>query len=684
MTKAQAKARIEELADTIRGHDHAYYVLDKPTIADAAYDRLLKELVALETEFSDLKLPDSPTQRVGGGLREGFRKLKHVKPLLSLDSLMQVVEVQEFDERVRKGLGLDEGLFAAQVVYMAEPKFDGLSIELVYDDGVFARGSTRGDGETGEDVTENLRTIRAIPLRLASKGNDGPPTRGTIAIRGEVLIPLAAFTELNKRLIEADDEPFANARNAAAGTLRQLDVSVTASRRLDFFAYDIMAYDKPTRGKDPFPTQQSMLDALTTWGFHVESGVKRCNGLEEALAFHADLMARRDALPYEIDGVVIKVDDRAAQTRLGMRSRSPRWAVAFKFPPREEVTQVEDIVVQVGRTGKLTPVAQLKPVDVSGVTVGRATLHNQDELDRKDVRIGDTVRVRRAGDVIPEVVEVLLDRRPDGTKRFELPMKCPVCGSEVIREGAAHLCTNGLACPAQLERHIVHFTMRGAMDIGGLGEKTVQQLLAKGLVKDLADLYALTPMHLVQLDGFAEKSIENLLAALEASKTPRLDRFLFALGIEHVGDTVARLLAEHFGSLAKLREAETEQLTAIHGIGDEVADSVHAFFSNTRNRKVLDRLLKAGVTPVVDVRPEGPRVLDGVVIVFSGGLERMPRPDAQRLAERHGARVAGTISKKVSLLVAGPGAGSKLDDARRLGIEVLDEAAFFKRIGHKG
>ena len=681
MTKTEAKARIAALADEIREHDHRYYVLDKPNVSDAAYDKLMRELKELEEQFPDLRTADSPTQRVSGGLREGFKKVKHVKPLLSLDSLMDESEVTEFDERVKKGLGLDEGLFAEEVTYMAEPKFDGLSIELVYDDGVFTRGSTRGDGEVGEDVTENLRTIRAIPLKLR---DDGPSARGTVAIRGEVLIPLAAFAELNKRLLEAGEEPFANARNAAAGTVRQLDVSITGSRKLDFFAYDIMSYTAPARGPHPFPTQQAMLDSLRAWGFHVESDVKRCKGLADALAFHAKLRDKRDALPYEVDGVVIKVDDRAAQTRLGMRSRSPRWAVAYKFPPREEVTQVQDIIVQVGRTGKLTPVAQLKPVDVSGVTVSRATLHNQDELDRKDVRIGDTVRVRRAGDVIPEVVEVLLDQRPKGTKRFELPGKCPVCGSEVVREGAAHLCTNGLACPAQLERHIVHFTMRGAMDIAGLGEKTVKQLLEKGLIKDLADLYQLTPIHLVGLEGFAQKSIDNLIAALENSKKPRLDRFLFALGIEHVGDTVARLLADHFGSLAKLREASEEEIQHIHGIGPEVAASAHHFFANPRNKKVLDRLLKSGVKPVVEARPEGPRVLDGETVVFTGGLESMPRPDAQRLAERHGARVSGTLSKKVTLVVAGPGAGSKLDDARRLGITVIDEAAFLKRIGHKG
>ncbi len=681
MSRTEARARIAKLAAEIREHDHRYYVLDQPSISDAAYDKWMCELKALEDEYPDLRTPDSPTQRVAGGVREGFRKVKHVRPLLSLDSLMQESEAREFDERVKKGLRLDEALFAEDVTYMAEPKFDGLSIELVYEDGVLARGSTRGDGEVGEDVTGNLRTIRAIPLKLR---DEGPPARGTVAIRGEVLIPLAAFAELNKRLIEADEEPFANARNAAAGTVRQLDVAITGSRKLDFFAYDIMSYDAPARGPHPFPTQQAMLDSLRAWGFHVEADVKRCKGLADALAFHARLRDKRDQLPYEVDGVVIKVDDRAAQTRLGMRSRSPRWAMAYKFPPREEVTQVLDIVVQVGRTGKLTPVAQLKPVDVSGVTVSRATLHNQDELDRKDVRIGDTVRVRRAGDVIPEVVEVLLDARPNGTRRFELPAKCPVCGSEVVREGAAHRCTNGLACPAQLKRHVTHFTMRSAMDIAGLGEKTVKQLLDQGLIKDLADLYELTPMHLLGLDGFAEKSIDNLLAGIENSKKPRLDRFLFALGIEHVGDNVARLLADHFGSLPRLREASEDDIQHIHGIGAEVATSVHRFFANARNRKVLDQLLKAGVKPVVEARPDGPRALDGEIVVFTGGLETMPRPDALRLAERHGARVSGTLSKKVTLVVAGPGAGSKLDDARRLGITVIDEAKFLKRIGHKG
>ena len=636
MTREQARKRIEQLAAEIREHDHRYYALDRPSISDAAYDRLLRELQDLEAQHPDLRPADSPTQRVGGGLREAFRKVKHTAPMRSIETIKDADEVREFDARVRKLLGLEDGLFAAEVTYMAEPKFDGLSIELVYEDGVLVRGSTRGDGETGEDVSENLRTIRSIPLRLRE---DGPAEgrRGVLAVRGEALMPLSEFESLTRRQIEEGAEPAPNARNAAAGSIRQLDSSVTASRRLDFYAYDVLFADRAT-----FDSQHALLDALRAWGFRVEAGVKRCAGIEEAIAFHAEIGARRERLPYEVDGVVIKVDDRAAHARLGMRARSPRWAVAFKFPPREEVTQVVDIVVQVGRTGKLTPVAQLKPVDVSGVTVSRATLHNQDEIDRKDVRVGDTVRVRRAGDVIPEVVEVLLDQRPRGAKTFVMPERCPACGAAVEREGAAHLCTNGLGCPAQLERRLVHFTARGAMDIAGLGEKTVSQLLQANLVHDLADVYHLTAIDLAGLEGFAEKSIENLVAALESSKRPRLDRFLFALGIEHVGDTVARLLANHYGALSGLAEASEEELQEIHGIGPEVAASVHHFFASARNRKVLARLEKAGVRPVAEERPSGPRPLDGELVVFTGGSRpcRAPTRSASPSAPARASRTA--------------------------------------------
>lgn len=674
---ASARKRIEELTDEILEHDRRYYVDDRPSISDAAYDRLLRELQELEGKHPEYRRPDSPTLRVSGGLRAGFKKVRHVAAMLSLDSLMGEDEVREFDARVRKALGTDEGLFADTVVYVAEPKYDGLSIELVYEDGVLVRGSTRGDGEVGEDVTENVRTIRAVPLRLGAKGPKGG-ARGLVAIRGEAIMPLSAFAALNAKLIEANEEPFAAARSAAAGTVRQLDPALTASRKLDFYAYDVMAAESAE-----FATQQEMIAALRGWGFHVDPGFKVVKGIDEAIAFHAKLGEKRDDLEYEIDGAVIKLDRRDWQRRLGMRSRSPRWAVAFKFPPRVEVTKLLDILVQVGRTGKLTPVASLQPVDVSGVTVSRATLHNQDEVDRKDVRVGDTVRIRRAGDVIPEVVEVLKDKRPRGTSAWVMPTKCPVCGGRVEKEGANHLCTNGLSCPAQLQGHIEHFVSRGAMDIAGLGGKTVEQLIERGFVKDLADLYRLTPIDLAALEGFAEKSIENLMAAIEASKTPRLDRFLFALGIGHVGATVAGLLASRYGAVEPLLDASVEELQEIRGIGPEVAESAHDFFANEKNRKVLTALKKLGVKPVVSAKPRGAQPLAGETMVFTGGLETMPRPEAQRLAESLGAKIAGGISKTVTLVVAGPGAGSKLEKAEKLGIPVIDEAAFLKRAGVK-
>src|SRR5262245_65547184 len=629
----------------------------------------MKELVELEGLHPDLVEPDSPTQRVSHGMREAFKKVRHAAPLGSLDSLMDADEVREFDARVHKALEVDD------VAYQVEPKFDGLSVELIYEDGALVRGSTRGDGEIGEDLTENLKTIRAIPLRLSEEG-PAAGRRGLLAVRGEALIPTPEFEAFIKRLIESNEEPFANARNAAAGTVRQLDPRITASRKLDFYAYEVLKSDHTS-----FATQGEMVAALRDWGFHVEKSVKRCETLDQVMAYHEAMAERRDKLDYEIDGVVVKVDRRDWQALLGVRSRSPRWAVAFKFRPREEITKVVNILVQVGRTGKLTPVAQLQPVDVSGVTVSRATLHNQDEVDRKDVRVGDTVRVRRAGDVIPEVVEVLKDKRPRETTAFQMPRKCPVCGARVDRVGAYHLCTNGLACPAQLHGHIVHFVSRGAMDIVGLGDETVRQLLEQGLVKDLADLYRLTPIDLAGLEGFAEKSIENLMRAIEASKRPRLDRFLFALGIEHVGSTIARLLSDHFGALEPLLDADEETLQSIHGIGPEVAESVRRFFSNPRNRKVLERLTEAGVRPIAEKKSKGPQPLAGTVVVFTGSLEALTRPEASKKAEDAGARVAASIGKQVTLVVAGPGAGSKLDEAKKRGIEIISEAEFLKRIG---
>jgi DNA ligase (NAD+) len=657
-----------ELAEEIRGHDYRYYVLDKPAVSDAAYDKLLRELRELEEQFPELRAPDSPTLRVSGGLREAFKKVRHLAPMLSLQSLMDEGEVREFDARVKRGLGVD------RVEYVAEPKFDGLSVELVYEDGVFVRGSTRGDGEVGEDVTENLRTIRALPLRLRdARGMRAP--RGTLAVRGEALMRLSEFEAMNRRLVEQSQEPFANPRNAAAGTVRQLDASITASRKLDLYAYEIMA-------GAAFEAQWEALEALRAWGFHVEQTLARCSGVEEAVAFHARLLERREKLDYEIDGAVLKVDRRDYQERLGVRTREPRWATAFKFPPRQETTTVEDIVVQVGRTGKLTPVALLKPVDVQGVTVSRATLHNQDEVDRKDVRVGDTVRVRRAGDVIPEVVEVLKEHRPRGTRSFVMPEKCPVCGAPVVKEGAYHVCSNPLGCRAQLQGHLELFAWRGAMDIAGLGSKTVEQFVEQGLVKDLADLYKLTRGDLLPLEGFADKSAENLIAAIEGSKHPRLDRFLFALGIPNVGEHVARLLAEHFGGLEPLMEADEEALQQIKGIGPEVARSLVEFFGHAHNRRVIRRLLDTGVKPKTE-RRRGAQPLAGETFVFTGGLEAMSRPEAARRVEELGAKVASGVSKGVTIVVTGPGAGSKLDKARELGTKIIDEGAFLKLIGEK-
>ena len=675
-----ARLRIEQLTREIQEHDQRYYGDNQPSISDAAYDRLFRELQELEAAHPELRPPDSPTLRVGAALRTAFQKVPHVAPMISLDSLMAEDEVREFDARVHRALDLAP---EDPVAYWAESKFDGLSIELVYEDGVLTRGSTRGDGEQGELITENLRTIRSIPLRLnaGARGRATTPVTGVISVRGEALLPLKEFAAVNRDLIAAGDEPFASARNAAAGTVRQLDPRITASRRLSFYAYDAGFPDAARPASGAELTQEELVGQLRSWSFLVDRSAELCAGIDQALAFHAGLAVRRENLEFEIDGAVIKVNRRDWQHQLGTRSRAPRWAVAFKFPPREEITRVLDIAVQVGRTGKLTPVALLEPVNVSGVTVSRATLHNQDEVDRKDVRVKDTVRIRRAGDVIPEVVEVILDQRPRGTRAFVMPSACPVCGSKVEREGAYHLCTNGLSCPAQLEGHLEHFVARGAMDIVGLGGKTVKQLIEKGVVRDIADIYALTPIDIASLEGFAEKSIEKLMASIEASKRPRLDRFLFALGIEHVGSTVARLLADHYGGVEPLLEADVEALQQIHGIGPEVAESVHHFFSSRKNRKVLERLFAAGVKPQVPEKPRGAQPLAGEVMVFTGTLEQMTRPEAQRRAETAGARIAGGITKKVTLVVAGPGAGSKLDEATKLGLKVIDEDEFIKRIG---
>jgi DNA ligase (NAD+) len=661
LTKLEARERIENLRSEIRRHDHLYYVKGRPSISDAAYDKLLRELSDLEEEFPDLKTPDSPTERVSGRVQEAFGEVRHLAPMLSLESLMNEEEVREFGKRVERGLGL------SRVSYMAEPKFDGLSVELVYQEGRFLRGSTRGDGTVGEDVSENLKTIRSLPLSLFTEERPAP---GTVAVRAEAIMRLEEFEALNRRMTEMGKEAFANPRNAASGSLRQLDTRVTASRPLDLFAYEVMYSDSVA-----LRSQREALDFLAAWGFRTDPTSRLCDGLDEVVAYHRELEARRDELDYELDGIVVKVDRRDQQAELGSRSRSPRWAIAFKFAARQEVTDVLDIAVSVGRTGKLTPVALLRPVDVSGVTVSRATLHNQDEVRRKDVRIGDRVRIQRAGDVIPEVVEVLLEHRKGDPPEFQMPAVCPVCGSRVESKGAYHICTGGWSCRAQQTGRIQHFASRGAMEIEFLGEKTVAQLVERGLVKDLSDLYRLEKKDLLELDGFAEKSAENLVNAIEASKRAPLDRFLFGLGIANVGQHVALVLASHFGSLAGVMQAKEDELLSVHEIGEEVARSVVDYFADEKNRRVIEDMERNGLDLVWEASGKE-KTLAGTKVVFTGTLKHLHRDDAKRLVEERGGRVTSSVSKGTSFVVVGEDAGSKADKAKELGVRILSEEEF--------
>jgi DNA ligase (NAD+) len=666
MNRKDAAARIEALRDEIRRHNHLYYVVGKPKISDAVYDRLFKELDSLERQFPDLVTPDSPTQRIGAAPRSELPNVRHLLRMLSLESSASADEARAFDQRVKKSLERED------ISYSVEPKFDGLSLELVYENGIFIRGSTRGDGTTGEDVTPNIRTIRTVPLKLRTPS---PPVEA--AVRGEAIMHLEEFAQLNRWMTERDLPSFANPRNAAAGSIRQLDPGVTAERPLTFYAYEIMAAE----GIENPGTHTDELELLAEWGFLVDSHKKRCRDIEEAIAFHEGLSEKRDTLPFEIDGIVIKVDSIADNAALGMRTRSPRWAMALKFEPRREITVVEDIVVQVGRTGKLTPVALLRPVDVSGVTVSRATLHNAGEVAKKDIRKGDRVRIERAGDVIPAVVERVETKGAKRGKRFKMPSTCPVCGTHVIEEGAYHFCPAGVSCPTQLKRGIAHFAWRGALDIDGLGTKTVEALVDRGFVKRIDDLYRLDKETLLQLEGFADKSADNLLASLEKSKKVSLPRFLFALGIRNVGEHVARVLARHYGTLNAVMNAREEELTEIHEIGPEVARSVAGFYSEKRNREVIDSLLKLGFE-VEESKPQaGAQTFTGQTFVFTGALEEMTRDQAKRLVQSLGGRVSSSVSKKTDYVVAGADAGSKLEKARSLGVKVISEKELRKLAG---
>ena len=662
----------EELRRQIQHHDYLYYVLDAPEIADAAYDRLFKRLIDLERNSPELITPDSPSQRVGGKPLDKFGEATHATPMLSLSNVFAESELLEFDTRVKKTLGVSE-----DVSYVTEPKLDGVAIELVYENGTLISGSTRGDGLTGEDVTTNIRTIRAIPLKLALERTSS--AIGLMDVRGEIFMNRADFDELNRSRDEAGLPAFANPRNAAAGAVRQLDPRVTAQRPLRFAAHGIGRFEGPM-----LATYMELLNTLRELGLPTNlEHAKVCQGIQRVLAHYHELHRMREGLPYEIDGAVVKVNEFEAQTRLGVKTRSPRWAVAFKFEPLQATTKIVRIEIGVGRTGTLTPVAVMDPVNVGGVTVSRATLHNQDEIDRKDIRERDTVVIQRAGDVIPEVVEVIKDLRPADSVPYTIPERCPVCDSGAVRiEGqAAKRCVN-VSCPARLKETVRHFASRNAMDIEGLGTKLVEQLVDRGLVNNPGDLYSLDKGVLAGLERMAEKSASNILDALERSKTVAADRFLFSLGIPLVGEHVARLLLTACGDIHALSRQNGEQLQKIHGIGPEVAQSVVAFFREPHNRNMLDRLLSAGVDPI----PLQPAALPpdstfaGKTVVFTGTLG-MPRSEAKRLVENAGGKVSGSVSRKTDFVVVGEDPGSKLDRARELGIQVLTEEEFREKIG---
>ncbi len=659
------RKEIARLRDAIERHNHRYYVLDDPLVSDAEYDALFRRLQALEEEHPELRTPDSPTQRVGAAPLEKFGTVRHRHPMLSLQNVTTREEMAAFDERVRKFLGRE------RIEYVGEPKIDGVAVELVYEEGVLATGSTRGDGVVGEDVTANIRTIRSVPLRL--RAERGVPPR--LEVRGEVFQPVEAFRKLNREREEAGLPVFANPRNSAAGSLKQLDPRITAARPLAFVSHGTGEVEGLGTA-----THWETLQALAALGLRPVPMSRILGTLDDVFGLFDDLDARRDALGYEIDGLVVKVNDLALQRRLGEISRSPRWAVAFKFKARQATTRVVNILPSVGRTGVLTPVAELEPVALGGVTVRNASLHNMNEIGRKDVRIGDTILLERAGDVIPYVVKVVSEQRTGAERRFRMPAVCPVCGAEVVRaEGEVAYRCIGLSCPAQLKQAIRFFGARGALDVEGLGEKLVEQLVDTGLVRDLADLYHLDEARLVALERMGKKSAQNLLAQLERSKQATLPQLLVGLGIRQVGEATARALAEHFGTLTRLMDASEEELQEVRDIGPEVARSIRRFFVEKQNRAVIGRLRDAGLRPAPVVRAKGP--LSGKKLVLTGGLGGMTRAEAQRRIEALGGRVVASVSKETDWVVVGAEPGSKLARARKLGVPTLDEDEFLHLLG---
>ena len=660
--------RLERMRGELRRHSYLYHVESRPEIDDREYDRIFVELQALEASHPDLITVDSPTQRVGAEPQSAFPNAEHTVPMLSLDSTQDPAEVQRFDERVRKALD-DEPR------YLLEPKLDGASIELVYEEGLFARAVTRGNGRVGEVVTENIRTIPSLPLRLREADRPSPEL---LAVRGEVLMSLSAFEALNERMVERGSEPYVNPRNSASGFLRQLDSRLTAERPLDLLAYDILM----VRGAQ-LTSDSEAVRALREWGFRTPERITLAATVEEILEYHGAFAADRDDLDYEIDGVVIKLDHLDARADLGATSHHPRWALAYKFEPRKEITRIEKIAVSVGRTGKLTPVALLRPVEVGGVTVSRASLHNREEVARKDIRRGDLVRVQRAGDVIPQVVERVPENGRKRAAVFRMPTRCPACDTPVQENGPFTYCPNRFGCMAQLKRGLTHFGSRAGLDIEGLGEETATLLVDRGLVKELADLFKLTAADIEPLEGFAETSAANLARAIEEKRTVGLARFLYGLGIPEVGTTVAAALAAEFRSFDNIQEATVEQLEAVDGIGPIMSAQIRAFLDDERNRERIAAVL-GYMNALQPPEQAGGKGLAGMRFVFTGGLERFSRPDAKRLIEDNGGRVVGSVSGETTYVVAGADPGSKLQKGRDLGVEILSEEDFVSVLQNAG
>jgi DNA ligase (NAD+) len=653
--------RVASLCEQINQHNYYYYVLDDPSIPDAEYDRLMRELIELETKYPSLITSESPTQRVGTKPLDSFGEVKHIVPMLSLNNAINREEMIAYDRRVRERLDEDT------VEYVGETKLDGLAINLLYEAGKLVRGATRGDGATGEDVTSNVRTIKAIPLKLVS---NGWPTQ--IEVRGEIYINKQGFSKLNKNQEENNEKIFANPRNAAAGSLRQLDPRITAMRPLRFFAYGIGQSTKIKLPNNHF----NLLTKLKDWGLPVSAETEVVKGIKECINYYDMMSQRREILPYEIDGIVFKINKLSQQEQLGFVSRAPRWAIAYKFPPQEEITKVTGIEVQVGRTGALTPVARLEPVFVGGVTVTNATLHNEDEIKRKDIRVGDTIIIRRAGDVIPEIVQVVKEKRPKKTSIFKMPEHCPVCGSEVERtEGeAVSRCSGGLYCIAQQIQAIIHFASRLAMNIDGLGDKLIEQLVEKDQIKNVADLYNLKQEQLAAMERMANKSATNVLQALEDSKETTLERFIYALGIREVGEATARALANHFGTFDAIKCATPESLEEVSDVGPIVAKHISMFFAQTHNNEVIEQLIAAGIHwPDAEINNKQP--LKGKTFVITGTLQSMKRDEAKQKLQGLGAKVSSSVSKKTDYVIAGADPGSKADKAQQLNVKILDETS---------